>query len=294
MLSTRDLKRKIKSVGNTEQITRAMEMVAAARMRRSQLIALGSRPFCQKALELLGNLSRYMPQANSKNGKTALLVVTSDKGLCGGFNANVLKKSQVKDADIIAVGKKGRDFFLNRGYRLIGEFSGIGDVVKLEEVYPIADLLIDLYNKAKYSFVMASYTNFFSTLRQEAVLRQILPVNLETVKEIIANIVPEKGRYAELRQGKESKSDYLYDYEYKFEPSAEEVLDRLLHHLVQLEIYHIILESNASEHSARMVAMRNASENAENLIKDLTLNLNKFRQSAITQELLEISSGSAS
>lgn len=301
MLSMRETKIKIRSINNTKQITKAMEMVSASKMRRSQLVALNSRLYCERALEILGDLSEHTdynlhPLLKRRPvNKAGLLVITSDKGLCGGLNSNVLKKAQKfleeKKADIIAVGKKGRNFFIWRKLNVAAEFAGLGDSVKIEEVLPIADSLIKWYQEQKYDSVMAVYTNFLSTLKQEAVLRQILPISIESIKEIVAMILPERGRYADLRQEKKEAKTHRYRYEYLYEPSPESVLNNLLPDLLRIQIYHMILESNASEHSARMVAMRNASESAQKLIEELALHFNKARQSAITKEISEITAG---
>lgn len=301
MLSIRETKVKIKSINNTKQITKAMEMVSASKMRKSQLVALNSRFYCEKAMELLGDLSEHTDYnlnpmlVKRQVKKSALLVITSDKGLCGGLNSNILKKAQKflgeKEADIIAVGKKGRDFFLWRKFNVAAEFVGFGDIIKMEETLPIANSLIKWYQEQKYDLIMAVYTRFLSTLKQEAVVRQILPISIESIKEIVAGIVPERGRYAELKQVKSKSETPRYNYEYLYEPSAESVLDHLLRNLLHIQIYHMILESNASEHSARMVAMRNATDSAQKLIEELTLYFNKVRQSAITKEISEITAG---
>ena len=298
----RETKVKIKSINNTKQITKAMEMVSASKMRKSQQVALNSRAYCEKALELLGDLSEHtdynlhpLLEKRSVN-KAALLVIASDKGLCGGLNSSVLRKAQKflgdREADIIAVGKKGRVFFNWRKFNVAAEFVGFGDIIKIEETLPIADSLIKWYQEQKYDLIVAVYTRFLSTLKQEAVLRQIMPINLEAIKEIVAGIVPEHGRYAELKSEKKAAEIRpRYNYEYLYEPSPDLVLSELLHNLLHIQIYHMILESNASEHSARMVAMRNATDSAQKLIEELTLHFNKVRQSAITKEISEITAG---
>ncbi len=302
MLSTREAKVKIRSINNTKQITKAMEMVSASKMRRSQQVALGSRFYCEKALQILGNLSEHTdynlhPLLERRPvSKAGLLVITSDKGLCGGFNSNILKKVQkfleVEKADVIAVGKRARDFFLWRKINVAESFTGFGDSIKIEEILPIADTLIKWYQEKKYDSVTVVYTKFLSTLKQEAVVRQILPINIESIKEIVASILPERGKFSDLKKEKKEIDFRGYNYEYLYEPSSESVLNNLLPDLFRIQIYHMILESNASEHSARMVAMRNASDSAQNLIEELTLYFNKARQSAITKEISEITAGS--
>ena len=300
MISAREIKVKIRSINNTKQITKAMEMVSASKMRKSQQVALNSRPYCEKALEMLGELSahtdaRLHPLLKKAEGKTALLVITSDKGLCGGLNSNVLKKAyklaKEKEADVIVVGKRARDFFSRRNFNIAAEFFGIGDTVKTEEVSPIAEFLINNYGQGKYGSISAVYTNFLSTLKQEAVVRQVLPVSIEGVKEIVSGIVPERGRFAGAGILKQKEEVYPYSYEYIYEPSPQVVLDRLLKELLHVQVYHMILESNASEHSARMMAMKNATESAQKLIDELTLTFNNVRQAAITRELSEITAG---
>lgn len=278
-----------------------MEMVSASKMRKSQLIALSSRSYCRNALEILGNLSAHTDYnlhpllKKSTAGKTALLVITSDKGLCGGLNSSVLKKAQRfldgKQIDVVAVGKKGRDFFSRRKFSVVASFTGIGDSVKIDDAAPISEALIDWYQEGKYSSITAVYTNFLSTLKQEAVVRQLLPISIEGVKEIVAGIMPERGRYSNIEDEKKN-AKFLYSYEYIYEPSAESVLNTLLPSLLHIQIYHMILEANASEHSSRMVAMKNATESAQKLIDALTLSFNKVRQSAITKEISEITAGS--
>jgi F-type H+-transporting ATPase subunit gamma len=300
MISSRETKNKIRSINNTKQITRAMEMVSASKMRKSQLVALSSRSYCEKALGILGELSAHTdcglhPLLKKSKGKMALLVITSDKGLCGGFNSNVLKTTQKlvkdKEADIIAVGKRGREFFSRRNFNIAAEFHGIGDTVRTDQVYPLAEFLIKSYQEGVYGSILAVYTNFRSTLKQETVVRQVLPVSIEGIKEIVKSIVPERGRFADSKEPEEKEESYPYNYEYVYEPSPQVVLDSLLKELLLIQVYHMILESNASEHSARMVAMKNATESAQELIDELTLAFNRARQAAITKEISEITAG---
>ena len=307
MQSTRDIKRRMRSIGNTQQITRAMEAVSATKMRRSQEFALAARPYAESALQLLGNIGQKTvreihPLLERRRGKDiCLIVITSDKGLCGGYNSGVLRKAQEyldknsesKNIDIITVGKKARDYFKFRGYEIAEEFVGFGDFVKLEETMPIAKRILFDWQEKKYSKIVCAFTNFVSTLRQEAVIRQVLPITKKGIKEIIEGIIPKKGRYAEkdtsLRQGFGGQASY--NYRYIFEPSREKVLNELLPLLVEIQAHYMILEANASEHSARMVAMKNASENAEEILEELNLFYNKARQAAITREITEVTAG---
>lgn len=297
MLSTRSLKRKIRSVKNTEQLTDAMEMVAASKMRKSQLVALNSRPYCEKALEVLGELGERVKFQNHPLlkrryiNKVALLVIASDKGLCGGLNANVLEKAQQfldrkgRGADIIVIGKKAKEYLIRRGYNVIAEFSDVGDSVEIEETLSIANLMMDLYTSKKYDLIMAVYTNFISTLKQKAVLRQVLPISIGGIKEVVKNI-------STIPIEEKDKTPLKYNYSFKLEPSVNEVLNELIPDFLEIQTYHMVLESNASEHSARMVAMKNASDSASDLIDKFTLTFNKLRQAAITREITDITAGS--
>lgn len=302
MKSTRDIKHRMKSIENTKQITRAMEAVSATKMRRSQEFALIARPYAESALRMLGNVSERTARKlhhlleKRREGKTCLVVITSDKGLCGGYNGAVLRKAHEyinnsnSDIDIIVIGKKARDYFKFRNYSLAGEFIGFGDFVRIDETLPISERILNDWQEKKYSKIICAYTNFISTLRQEAVIRAILPITKKSIEEIVAAIAPERGKYAEQTQDSRLKTQG-FNYQYLFEPSREKVLDELLPLLVKIKIHHMILEANASEHSARMVAMKNASENAEEILGELNLFYNKARQALITEQISEVTAG---
>lgn len=303
MKSTRDIKHRMKSIENTKQITRAMEAVSATKMRRSQEFALIARPYAEHALRLLGNIGertarKLHPLLEKRRGKkNCLIVITSDKGLCGGYNSGVMKKAHEyiinnseSEIDIIVVGKKARDYFKFRNYEPVAEFIGFGDFVKMEETLPVAERILGDWQSKKYSEIICAYTNFVSTLKQEAVIRTILPITKKGIEEIVTGIIPEKGRYTE-GDTRYELPDTSYEYTYLFEPSREKVLDELLPLLVKIKIHHMILEANASEHSARMVAMKNASENAEEILEELNLFYNKARQAAITEQIAEVTAG---
>lgn len=311
MATLRDIKRKIKATTNMQQITRAMEAVSASKMRKSQMVALAARPYSVKALEMLGNLEETTKEhwlfLENESSATAILVVTSDKGLCAGYNSAVLKKVEELararllphgKVDIIAVGKKAIKYLKRRKYEISAEFIDFGDYIEVEETSPVARLIMDRFKKGKYCEVWVAYTNFTSTLKQESVVRRILPIDLNFIKEIIEGIVPEYGKFAahstgsgSTRSSDTSSRKAEYGYEYKLEPSPKEIFRTLIPSLFEVAIHHIILESNASEHSARMVAMRNASENASEILDELTLFYNKVRQAGITKELLEVVAG---
>lgn len=299
MATLRDIKRRLRSTANMQQITRAMEAVSASKMRKSQMVALSARSYSIKALELLGNLKVVSRDhwlfREHQSDAIGLLVVTSDKGLCGGYNSAVLKKveslidSRFRNdtVELIIVGKKAITYLKKRGYVISAEFTDFGDYIEVEQTSPVARLISDRFRKGRYHEVWAVYTNFLTTLKQEAVARRILPIELSLIREIVEGIVPEYGRFSEERQ----KQLGRFTFEYILEPNPQEIFDTLLPALFEVAVHHIILESNASEHSARMVAMRNASENASEILQTLNLSYNKLRQANITKELLEVIAG---
>jgi F-type H+-transporting ATPase subunit gamma len=272
-----------------------MEMVAASKMRKSQEAALMARPYAEAALHILDSVSKsaeprkhiLLEKREVKN--ICLLVIASDKGLCGGLNSNVFKEAskiinenENKDISIITVGKKAENHFKKRE-NISAAFDGIGDTVELKETLPISKLLIDDFENRKYDKIVAIYTNFVSTLRQDVKVRKILPITRRSVEEIIEEI--------EEMADKDIGDKKSNNVEYKFEPSPEEVLRKLLPNLIEIQVFHMILESNASEHSARMIAMKNATDNANEMLQDLNLSYNYARQQRITQEMSEISAG---
>ena len=301
MASQRALKDKMQTVKNISQITKAMEMVSATKMRKSQEVALRARPYAQKALSLLSRISTVSEKEDligtfseeRSEGKTAFVVVTSDKGLCGSYNSAVLRKAsewkkkeeaEGNEVDIIAVGKKTRDYFTHRHAGLAQEFIQFSDIATMEDAKPLADWIITSYSKEDYGKVVFCSTFFESALVQKVEVHQVLPLDEQFIASVISGIVPKTGKYADV-----DNLDATEDLQYALEPSAEEIVEDLIRDLVQVEITHLIFEANASEHSARMMAMKNATENAQNLEEELNLELNKARQSDITQELSEIS-----
>ena len=305
-MSIIEVKNRIKAVKNIGQITKAMEVVAATKMRKSQEVALKSRPYAFKALQLLSVLAKHAPiktelMTSRTIKKTLLVIVTSDRGLAGSFNSQVLrladsflKSYQEIGSDglkVIAVGKKAISYAIKKKLDMIppaGGFSGFGDFIEPEETAGLADKVISGFLKGDYDRLMTISTHFISTLKQEVLIRQILPVDLERIEATIAEIVPEQGRYSEIKKAI-TKNDNK-ELEYIFEPSPKELIKSLVDHLVRMEMYHLVLEANASEHSARMVAMKTASDNAKELSEKLNLEYNKARQAGITKELIEITS----
>jgi F-type H+-transporting ATPase subunit gamma len=307
MESGQNLKRRMKSVQNIGQITKAMELVEATKMRRSQELALNSRPFAYAALELLGILSSVkdvvMPDILTSRPveKTAFLLMTSDKGLAGSFNSSLFRKFEayVKKNGInlqdpkysfITVGQKAKSYLEHRGVVVAQSFTHVGDVMLLNEVNPIVDYMIHGYLGYQFDEVILFSTNFITALRQEVLVRQILPISFEKIKESIQMLIPEAGKYSQYIGSIESFAQ-KQDDEYLIEPSAKEVLAELAAELLKIRIYHAVIEANASEHSARRVAMKNASDNASDLSADLTMIYNKSRQAAITTAIIEVTSG---
>lgn len=302
MPSTKSVKQRIKSVKNTAQITKAMEVVSATKMRRSQEFAIRARPYAVASLDLLINLldrtSNLPDLLTSREIKNSLiLIVASDKGLAGAFNGNIIKKTESLirekqenkiNVSVVTVGKKVRDYAERRGLQLVNSFWGFGDYSMPHETVSVADYLIKGFLDNSFDEVIAVYTHFRTTLTQEAVVKKILPATKISLESAIKSIVPEHGRFSTTRD--EAPRD-RFNYEYKFEPSAKEIMDSLIPQLIRIHVHHLLLESNASEHSSRMVAMKNASDNAKDLIGSLTLAYNKARQASITQELTEITSG---
>ncbi len=302
MAGSRAIKSRIKSTKNIQQITKAMQAVSAVKMRKSEAAAVKGRFFALYALDILAKIEANTGTAikslsplfetNDTAEKNCLVVITSDKGLAGAFNSNVIRKSEelIRNSEvpveIVAVGKKGRDFFTRKNLKVVKDFEGAGDLATLTEAKNISDFIISLYVEKKYKKIDIVFTNFISALKLEVIHRPLLPLNEETLKQVVENIIPKTGRFSDVKNDSTSIIS-----EYKFEPSPEEIVVTLVPKLVELEIFHSILEANASEHSARMVAMKNASENAKEMIGKLTIKYNKERQAQITKELIEITSG---
>ena len=285
MASTRDLRRRIKSIRNTSQITKAMQMVAAAKMRRAQQAALAGRPYAALMNGVLaevtanaGDFTHPLTEVRAVR-KRAVILVTTDKGLCGALNSNLLREAVKFDKNTtvyITAGKKAAQFVARTKRQLIAEFS-YKDVPLFSEARAISRFAQDLFVRGEADTVEILFTNFVSTLSQRPVILSLLPVG--EVKALHAEV--EDNASGEVRLLK-SATEFL------FEPGAEQVLGALLPHYLNFQVYQILLEAKASEQSARMVAMKNATDNAKQLIKDLTLEYNKLRQANITRELLEI------
>ncbi len=291
MANLRDIRRRIKSVKNTAQITKAMQMVAAAKMKKAQDQALAGREYADELNKVLVNLKENVDEEahpllqERSGGKELVLVISTDKGLCGGLNTNLGKKVRAEcaaDAEYVTVGRKLRMQIAKAGKHIVSDWE-VADPVPFADAKPIAKFLTDKFLSGEYSTIKVAFTNFVSTLTQEPWVTQLLPIE--------SSKLAEKREYEGLGKDSEvAETDRAaaLSKDYVFEPSPEKVLDALLPLYINFHIYQMILEARASEHSARMVAMKSATDNAESMIKDLTLEYNKMRQAAITSELLEI------
>jgi F-type H+-transporting ATPase subunit gamma len=282
MASVRQIRRRIRSVENTAKITNAMSMIAASKMRRAQEAAITGRPYSELMVSLLSHLAaqpydeeEMHPLLRRREVKRlGMVVITSDRGLTGGLNANVNRAAAQfmldhgGESSVIAVGRKGRDFMVRYQGDVRAVFTDLGDRPSLTDVSPVAHLVVDDYSEERVDAIYVAYPQFVSTTLQRAVVEPLLPV------------VP-----AELRA--QEAVGYIY------EPTSLTVLSGLLPRFVEMQLYHLVLEAAASEQSARMVAMRNATDSANEMAEDLTLVMNKARQAAITTELLDIVGGAA-
>ncbi len=284
MPSTRDIRRRIKSVKNTAQITKAMQMVAASKMRRAQQAALSGRPYAtqlnQVLAEVTGTATDFahpLTERRAEVKKRALIVVSTDKGLCGALNSNLMREAAKADRNttvFITAGRKASQFMARTKRQLAAEFT-YKDAPMFSEARAISRFAQDLYTKGEVDQVDILFTNFISTLNQKPEVIPFLPVG--EIKGVGTSV----HEVQELTKG---------TTEFLFEPGPDAVLGALLPHYLNFRVYQVLLEAKASEHSSRMVAMKNATDNAKQIIKDLTLEYNKLRQANITKELLEITS----
>ncbi len=287
MAAGKEIRGKIKSVENTKKITKAMEMVAASKMRKAQDRMRAARPFADKVRNVAANLGKANPEythpfmVSYDEAKSAgFIVVTTDKGLCGGMNTNVLRvvtnklrelQSAGVEAQAVAIGNKGFGFLNRIGAKVVAHATQLGDTPHLDKLIGPVKVLLDQYQEGKLKAVYLCYTKFINTMKQESVVEQLLPLTSDTLKA----------------DGNQHAWDYIY------EPDAKTVIDELLIRYVEALVYQAVAENMASEQSARMVAMKAATDNAGNLISELKLVYNKTRQAAITKELSEIVAGAA-
>ena len=311
MAKTKEIQRRIKSVNNTKKITRAMEMVAAAKMRKSVEAVLKTRTYANLAWVTILNIAAASDSGKNlhpllnvrpETKKVAMVLISSNRGLCGSFNTNIINKavSSIKkhgsiDTDFIVIGKKGLAVNSRYKYNVAAEFSKTDYVSQVTEVIPMARLLIDDFISGKYDKVFVAYTDFVSASKQVPRVKQILPVDIEAEDEYLGVVGKDDRVGTDKTYIAEKEAKYLKDNGHKFiftyEPSSEEVLNQMIPRLIEVQLFQALLESNASEHSVRMAAMHQATEAANDLVKELTLFYNKARQAAITSEIAEISAG---
>lgn len=280
MANIRTIRRRIRGVQNIGKITKAMEMIAASKMKRAQERGLAGRPYAEKIRQVIADLAALPETGGALHpllqrrpvAKIVIVHITPDRGLCGGLNTNLNRLTanfilgQTVPVTLITVGRKGLDFMRRYRRDILAEFTQLGDRPSLLDTLPISHIIIEGYSRGSVDLVYLAYAQFVSTMFQKPVLQQLLPVKPASIP-VVQNV------------------DYIY------EPSPEVVLDELLPRFVEMQVYHTILESIASEQSARMVAMRNATDNANELVEDLTLLYYKARQESITKEILDIAGG---
>ncbi|UXH78816.1 F0F1 ATP synthase subunit gamma [Roseateles amylovorans] len=287
MAAGKEIRGKIKSVENTKKITKAMEMVAASKMRKAQDRMRAARPYAEKVGNIAANLSKANPEyrhpfmvANSEAKTAGFVVVTTDKGLCGGLNTNLLRAATNKlkeleaagqKSEVVAIGNKGLGFMNRIGAKVVAHATQLGDTPQLEKLVGPVKTLLDAYAEGRLSAVYLCYTRFINTMRQEPVVQQLLPLTAESLETDAAG----------------------HAWDYLYEPDAATVINELLVRYTEALVYQAVAENMASEQSARMVAMKAATDNAGTLIGELKLVYNKTRQAAITKELSEIVSGAA-
>ena len=280
----KEIRTKITSIKNTQKITSAMEMVAASKMRKTQVRMLATRPYAEKIAQIIHHLAHANPEyqhpylIEREIKRVGVIVITSDRGLCGGLNSNLFRKSIVQmkqweaenlEIDLCTIGSKGAGFFATINANIIGQVSKLGDTPHLGDIIGIIKLMLDAYDEGKIDALYVMYNKFVNTMTQHPTVENLLPVQAEEISEL-------KGGW-----------DYIY------EPDAKEVLDKLLIRYIESIVYQGLVENNACEQAARMVAMKSASDNAGEIIDELQLVYNKARQAAITQEISEIVGGAA-
>ena len=291
MPSLIDIRRRIRAVKSTQQITKAMKMISASKLRRAQDRVLGARPFARQMQRVLNSLaSRVNPSTHPllaepeprEDAKTLLVVITADKGLCGGFNTNIIKAASQfitsergRTIELGLVGRKGRDFFRRRGFEVRIEEIGIFQKIRYADAQRIANAAIEEFTSGRASRVFMVYNEFKSVMQQRVVVEQLLPIPR----------AENEGESAEL------KAPVQGDIEYFYEPGPAKIFEELLPRHIEVQVYRALLESAAAEHAARMTAMDAATKNSAELIENLTLYMNKVRQAAITREIIEVVSG---
>jgi len=331
MAGTKEIKQRIRSVKNTKKITKAMELVAASKMKKSVSRALSSRLYASYSWDLLVSLSKRLEEVThpffteNKVEKDLLVLITSNGGLCGAYNSQIIKKSllMIKERsendldpvrsrphevsatdtlgrpasngiDIITVGKKGDGAMRRIGQNIIASFVDLPDNSSLSDISPLSKLITEEYKKGIYKNIYISYTDFISALNQKPNIKKLLPISKEELKEFIESVGDSPKDFPLEPKGKSFGENSKEEVPYLFEGDTGKLIESLAEKLTRMQIYQMILESSASEQSSRMMAMKNASEAAGEMIGSLTLVFNKARQAGITQEISEISAGMAS
>jgi F-type H+-transporting ATPase subunit gamma len=299
-MSLKQLKGKIRATLRTNKVTKAMEAVSAVKMRASQQRALSSRPYAEAALSVLSRISGSQEVASHalmqerRENRVLIVLVTSDKGLAGALNSSILKQLDIvlrtknnasEVFSFVCLGKKGYEYVSRRGFRVHKEFLNMQDGVSLGDMEAVSRITTELFLNQSIDACYVLYTNFKSTFEQEPVLRKILPLTRTSLQSIVQGIVPQKGKFAD------ATKELSRVPTYSIEPSPEDILSVLLPKLVSVMFYHALLEAKASEHSARMVAMKNASDKSKEMAKDLSHEFNGVRQALITREVSEIVGG---
>ena len=293
MATGKEIRGKIKNFESTKKITKAMEMISVSKMRKAQDRMRSARPYAEKVLNIAAHLGQANPEyvhalMKPNNAKAAgLIVVTTDKGLCGGLNTNVLRSVTNKLRELqgsgmatqtVAIGNKGLGFLQRIGAQVVSQVTHLGDKPHMERLIGPVKALLDAYTRGEVSVVYLTYTRFINTMRQEVVMEPLLPLSMATLQRESAS---------------QSPTSQQHSWDYLYEPDAPSVIDDLLVRYVEARVYQAVAENMASEHAARMVAMKAATDNAGNVINDLRLVYNKTRQAAITKELSEIVGGAA-
>jgi len=296
-MALKDIKGKIQATKRMHTVTRAMEAVSAVKMRKTQATALEGRSYARAAVSVLSRLAgtrhvKEHPLGMDRSGnKLAIVIITSDKGLAGALNSGVIKRAvealegrAKEDVTVYAYGKKGEEFFRRRGYAIARAVENKQDDVEVSLMEDLVEELTNGFLAGRFDKVVAVYSNFKSTFEQVPTLRRLLPLSLPALTEIVESITPDAGKWSE-------EGGVSAPQSYTVEPAADEVLSILIPRLVAVALYHMLLEGKASEHSARMVAMKNASDKSKEVTRDLTRVYNKVRQAAITREVSEIVGG---
>ncbi|NCN99678.1 ATP synthase F1 subunit gamma [Candidatus Falkowbacteria bacterium] len=301
MAKTKEISRRIKSISSTKKITKAMEMVSAAKMRKAIDAVLKTRTYANLSWDMVlrltqivtdkGETSHPFLTVRPETKRVAVILISSNRGMCGAYNSAVISKVEQSlkihkfPTDIIIIGKKGT-VLQQRGHNIVAEFDKSDLLTDIKEIYPVIKLVLGDYSSGKYDKVLVAYTDFVNAAKQVPRLRQLLPVDVKAEEEYLGIIGTESNKIDD--QDKLTENPVS---RYKFEPNRSEVLNQMVPRLLEVQLYQAFLEANASEHSARMTAMHQATEAAEDMVSELTLFYNKARQASITAEIAEISAG---